>query len=376
MKNIGIITLYWGNYNNGGVLQAFALQKCISELGVCSYQVAFRRSSICQKLKRLKTLSVSESYSKFMAQRRFRNFIKENQLCESIQKRKNNYREFIFHIPHTKLYTTQSIKAVNEMADILICGSDQIWNPGWWCKEYFLGFTKLPKISYAASCGVNTFTESQKKYMERCLKDFRAISVRETSLQHTLQEITQQAVEWVLDPTMLIGKHKWEKEERYYKTPSQYAFLYSLGGDTQYKKDIYEYCHNHNIVLINVPHVQMKYVDYDEKFSDIKAYDAGPREWLYLLHHANVVFTDSFHGTVFSLIFNKQFLCFRKNADTDRKSENSRLEDLLNMFCLKDRIVTKIPAELTEINYERIEEVLQKHIDSSIQFLKRNIYYD
>lgn len=259
----------------------------------------------------------------------------------------------------TKRYIPKETNNFN--ADYSIVGSDQVWNPNLFSTQNYL--LKVPnnsvKISYAASMGVESLTEEQKNIFRKALKEYKCISVREKTAKDLLQPLTDKKIEVVLDPTLLLDKSVYEeleKRPKNLKAGEKYVLCYIL-GNRDYQNTIERYARDNNCKVII--------------FSDKKDSNYGVEEFLYLIHHAELICTDSFHACVFSFIFDRPFVAFRRSGEADYMY--SRLQNLINTFHLKNREFNgkNITEENLKADYTEGKEILKKEQKKSIDFLKK-----
>lgn len=345
MKKIGIITLYHNNINYGGLLQAYALAKFINSMGYCAEQIL--------------TDFISSSDDKFWNQGSgmlgsMNKFIKH---CIYIFNKKNfinrraTFQRFENKIPHSQcLYNKENIKDSNLIYDAFITGSDQVWNVSWYRPEYFLSFVEnKPRISYSASMP-NTLDNKYAKIVKEHLDKFDSISVREKQTVSVLEELTEKKVKQVVDPTLLLDTKDWDKicTKRLVNKP--YIFCYLLSTNRHTKKEIDKVARLKNMQIVTLPNVGGINA-YDCVFGDIKLYNVSPEEFISLIKYSSYVITDSFHATVFSCLYRKQFVAISRAGKADM---NSRLYSLLDMFDAKERFLNN------ETDYKQIETNLDK----------------
>lgn len=246
--------------------------------------------------------------------------------------------------------------------DLAITGSDQVWHN--WHKDpkelpyYYLEFMPEEKrISYAASFGFEEFPEEDKAEHIKGLQGMHAISCRESSGCKLVKEATGKNSVHVLDPTLLLKADDWRKAEAdvsaVVKPGEKYAFLYFLGNITaEYQKYIDEIVSKQGLRIINF--LDMK----DEKIAK-----CGVGEFISLIDHAEYVLTDSFHCTVFSILFDKQFTVFKRKQNGFEKMY-SRIEELLqstgHMTNSYDKIIPDPQIESFETLYNNSLEYLEQ----------------
>lgn len=237
-------------------------------------------------------------------------------------------RKFIRkNIRLTKACLVQNLRKLVDKSgfDALIVGSDQIWRPSFIpsIEMMFLGFAKglnLKRIAYAASFGVpyDEFSESQTEECGKLLKDFDAVSVREDfAVQQCMDKFGYGAAVWTPDPTFLIPKAEYDKCCRKFARKDKILFAYILDNDDDKLRYIKSFAEEIGLTVV------VKY----EKGSP----DDTVEEWLSLFRDAVYVVTDSFHGTVFSLIYNKPFTLFR-----NQRRGNIRLESLSRQMMIDE----------------------------------------
>lgn len=341
-KRVGIMTLYHKTYNYGAQLQAYALQKTVEKLGYECELINFQWSGI----------------------RTIMNY-------ESGGKNVGRFRAFSQAIPHSvRLYTPYNIEECANEYDIFICGSDQIWGanlsmPIFVLPQMTLSFVPedKTKIAYAASMGGSVATERIRDALSSSATRLDAISVRETSAIPFVSEMTGRQVTAVLDPTMLLSADEW----RAALIPSdagKYILVYNIG-----KNVILDAVANSLSEKLGYEIFSLSYTDSDT---------AGPKEFLGLINNAEFVLTNSFHGTVFSILFHKQFLTFSVDTSSPEFSKNVRIIDLLNSVNLKERFISDntvdIEKRLTEaIDYNSVESILLDKRKRSMEFLNDSL---
>ena len=362
---IGIITYYDGT-NYGTTLQALALQKAISDLGYDNEIIDFipylenkkidiikyRISHPREMTQKLYAIIVGKRYKekRVLRSEKFNDFIKDN-ICLSKETYHYN-RDFINNPPQY---------------DGFIVGSDQTWNPYVAGNPdcLYLSFVKDSawKGTYAPSISLADLNDIQKEHLQKMTKDIDFLSCREESGTNIIKECTGKKAYTVLDPTMLINANEWEKYIKKVEKPENYILEYFLGDNKEYRKEIKKISERLKMKIVSLPY---SYID----SSRTDGYYAGPGEFLDLIKNASLVCTDSFHGTVFSIIFRRPMLTFNKYANNDKKSENSRIHDLLRSFGISDRMFISDKS----IKYERLLSLDKKIINENMDRLQEKSY--
>lgn len=374
VKKCGIVTIFDKNYNYGGQLQAYAMCKLLQQNGCESKIVSFDTNGRAYALQRLRQLGIKETAKRCINKLRFR-LSKQGEKPDSDYNTKiSRFDSFMEQIPHTKTFQSSNIGDADRLFDFYVCGSDQIWNPGWWNDIYFLRFTNKPKFSYAASIGRDRLSAKEQKYIQKATQDYIGISVREKQAEYMLAPILEKNVVTVLDPTFMLEPNLWEALSSDTGL-HDYALIYKIGEVTQTAQDVYKLCHNNGIKVYAIGHAKNTYDKGDNTISDRIIDDAGPKEWLGLIKNASYIFTDSFHGTVFSILFKKKFWCFEKKS-VSAKGENTRLYNLLSLLGLEDRFVssqslTEKDVFRAEIPYTEVYKKLEKEKECSRDYVLR-----
>lgn len=284
-------------------------------------------------------------------------------------RRKNKFSDFIKrHIPLTKtsFSTIKELEQTKLEADVFIAGGDQLWNVYHACGSddaYKLTFFKGKKISYATSMGQENFPIDALKDLASKIKDFSAVSVRETSSVNLLKKVGIRAVSCV-DPVYLLPASHYEKLLPPISEPP-YVLVY-LVTPSKLLEDTIEYLSKkHGLKVILCSGFSRKCTC--DKFLK----NLGPDEILSYIKHAEIVLSSSFHATSFSLIFEKQFFTILPDEHT-----NERIVNLLNVRGLSDRIIsdsTDLKTQLNKtIDYSQVESYSPK-IEESIKYLKDNL---
>lgn len=355
MKKVAIVTLYHKNYNFGGQLQAYALQKVVESYGFdCKVVDYIPENNLKKKIKvfSLKTI-IPRVLSK--CQMKF-HLMTNKKLLNGVNNKKILFNKFMDMIPHTSEYDKETFSEICNSFDYWIVGSDQVWNPkflnGYDASIYLLESVTGKKIAYAASSGIPIYTEEQKKILKKALPYFSAISLREIWLSNAISDIISKQTSVVLDPTLLLDSVDWYKLTLQPRINDKFAFVYLVLSCDDTKKNIYDYCKKNGLKMVIVPHAQNWYKSADEKYYDVQALEIGPKEWLGYIKNAEVIFTDSFHATAFSINFHKKFLSFEYLSDDENKNNCSRKYSLLNQLGLLNRCV---PYDLNMQDYNIIE---------------------
>lgn len=355
-------TVTWVTYTNfGTVLQAYALQQTLFRLGYDNKVIDDAR-----------IIRQQHSWHVLLKRRLIRIWSTLTSDNEFYRRRAHVEREFReFKSCHIALDSEWSnLFQLKDRYDAYIAGSDQIWLPK--VNPFFLlGFTDRYKIAYAPSFGISECPDDIADFMRPYLTKFDRISVRESQGARILKEKFDIDAEVVADPTLLLDAHDWEDliEERTSPTDGGYALCYLLTYNTEYLDFVRRWCRQYSKPL--------RIFMTDPRFSGKADSDlyVGPKGFLSQIRNADIVFTDSFHGTIFSLIFEKEFLTFKRFADGEVISQNSRLENLMGRLGLMDRLVDAHRLSLpdVELDYISIRNEIEVMRSNSVKYLKDSL---
>lgn len=364
MKKIGIITFHCAD-NFGAVLQVYSLQKTIELMGYNPEIIDFRPYRLTKNYslfvdfkKSLEEMGFLRTTKKMLI--RIKNF-KENYT------RKNNFNHFrnkYLNLSSNTFLTSSELIKRKPLYDYYITGSDQVWNPRFFSdigESYFLDFAVIDsiKIAYAASIA----NQIEKDYIDvfrRNLERFDYISVREESAKKTIDKLTEKKVHVTLDPTLLTTEEEWRNISTFNFSTDKYILVYDLVKDPVLISIANRIANQTGYKIISYSS-KKGYNNWHSSFSTL-----NPTEFLGLFDKAEFVITSSFHGTVFSVIFNKPFYT------VPHPTRGSRMIDFLNELNLKERIIQNENDDIdfhTVINYESVNKKVSKLRKDSIEFL-------
>lgn len=356
---IGILTVHH-SYNYGAVLQAFATQKLIEKLGHDVEFIDFDNTSFIQ---RRKVLLPFDSISNVL--RNFRNLGAIRQL----NARKEAFEKFYRMMKVSDAHWLNTIDFDKLKYDVVVVGSDQTFslyltNKPDEMRSFFLPGYKGKKICFASSMGEknHSLTDADVEWMKRCWNEFSSLCVREQFAKDFIENQTGKTVHVVLDPTLLLKADEWAAYRSTQKLPEEkYIVFYTVLSSPRvvaYAKEIAKMTGLKVIALHSKTRFDIN-SGFDYRIS------SGPQEFLSLIQNAEYVVTTSFHATVFSILFRKQFISILQ-------CEGNRLKHLLNSLQLQERLIDENEApSLTLLNKEidynqvhsRLDDLRQKSID-------------
>jgi polysaccharide pyruvyl transferase WcaK-like protein len=377
---IGILTQPLHN-NYGGLLQAYALKEVLHSLG---HEVIIinRQSKKVSSFRKFGSIAKSILFGRTIAP----NVLLNEYLKGLISRETRKFREkFIPNLTHL-ITDNEGMQDLNNMGfDAYVVGSDQCWRPRYSpsIRNYFLDFAindnRVKRIAYAASFGVShwEFTNEDTDVCRELLKKFDAISVREDSAIDLIKnKLGIGDAIHVLDPTMLLSKEHYNdlvESEKSSVTPGNLN-VYVLDKTPEKDKLVRQIEEKLQLKAFEVLPVQRLN---EQKVSKGNIEDfvyPNPAAWIRGFQDAKFVVTDSFHGTVFSILHNVPFIVI---GNSERGL--SRFQSLLKLFGLEDRLITDVDSvnignfTYKNLDWSRVNKILNKERDKSLEFLKKGL---
>lgn len=259
----------------------------------------------------------------------------------------------------------------------VITGSDQLWSPAGLPTNYYnLMFVpdSTLKVSIASSFGVKEIPWYQKKRTIQYLNRIEHISMRENRGSEIVKELTGRTVPTILDPVFFLSKDEWlERIPNKREIEEPYIFAYFLGANQKHRNAVQKLAKDKGIKVVALRHMD-QYVEEDENFGDIAPYDVSPKRFLNLLRNAEYVCTDSFHGTAFSILNQKQFVVFNRYVENSSFSKNSRIDTLCTNFGVEKRRYKEgmdlISVVEKDIDYNLINKKYEKLKKTTDDYLR------
>ena len=367
-KKIGIITYHSAN-NYGAMLQVYALQEVVKKYEKDVYIIDYRNEKVENNYK----------IFKFHGKNPIR-LVK--QLVKNLKNLPQNYRRNQKFINFKNTYMSLSKDQYKSQValknnppdyDVYITGSDQVWSThitGELEDAYALNFGKdtVKRISYAASIGKSKIEEKDKEQYQKKLAKMDCISVREDMAKEELQKLISKDIEVVLDPTLLMNTKEWDKiaNQSQEKIRGEYILVYELLKDDRIQKIVEMLKRKTNLKIVSLKSLSIKKEDIDKD-----EYVTGPIEFVSLIKNAKYVVTNSFHGTVFSILYEKEFFV------VPPQKTGARMVHLLEKLELKEKMLTEDEIEQVNLaqktDYKKVKGILEKERQQSIKFLVESI---
>lgn len=376
---IGILTYHYST-NYGGVLQCYSLYNYLLNCGYDIEVIDFVPENFSTRI--FSNIGFKTMLKNGISFGEIRSLIHRVIIKVKYSKNINNNFD-LFRDHHIKLSSRvdeNKLENLLQNYDCVIVGSDQIWGPGQRSlPHYFLGYQieTLKKISYAAD---STVSEVEIQYMEKLRAElicFNAISVRNQHSFEFVNKIAGIKSDIVADPTLLIDFDNFKHCLDNNLSNKGYILIYTLGGEINgsNKKAIEkikkEYG-NLSVYSIIIPVTKFSYCDYCDKVF----YDINPEQWVSLFYNAKFIFTDSYHGTLFALKYEKPFLAYFVE-----EMRRSRFEDIASRYKIDSFIVSSIEdidnkESLKKIpEFNTIHKIIEEQKKLSRQFLSEELEF-
>lgn len=381
MNKIGLCIVY-KNWNYGSMLQSFAtlieLRKLNVDYEILRYErkkdLSFYINSIPRLLLSDMRYSKYRNLKKKIGKKKHKSFAKNDSI------RASRFESFVNRNFDNFSSVIDSYNVLQEYSrnfDAIMVGSDQLWLPsGLDTNFYNLMFVpdEIKKIAYAASFGVGEIPKIQINKTKNYLNRIDFISVREHSGQKLIKDLTGRDVPVIVDPTLVITKEDWDKNIPNIRIVDEdYIFCYFLGNNLEQRKEVEKLRANTGLKIVVLKHLD-EYIASDENFGDCTLYNIGPEEFINLIRFATYVCTDSFHGSVFSIINHKQFISFNRYGDNNKNSRNSRLDSLFYQLGIERRFKGDIVKNINDIiDYVDVDKRLIKLRKYAVDFISSAI---
>ena len=376
MGNLGLVCVT--NHNYGSILQTFALQTIVNNLGVETEIVRYNESKF-SKIRRLRNKEYMRTRFKVIEKKITLTFL-YRKYSHLLQERNIAFSKFI----STNLKFSDVLFSLSELNrkaynyDIVLLGSDQVWHPMNLYMNFFtLNFVpdKIIKAAYAPSFGVSKIPKSYKESYRKYINRIQYLSCREAAGVDIIYDLTGKKPPMVCDPTMLLSKEDWlQVLPGKTKYPFKYIFCYFIGDNPEQRELVLKLKETTGYKIITLLHID-EYISSDSNYGDYTPFDVDPLDFLELIKNAEYIMTDSFHASVFSILFHKAFFTFNRFENIKEKSTNSRIDSLLGVLDLTERRVSskdtiEILLNKKEIDFEAVDLKLFPFREASLNYLR------
>jgi hypothetical protein len=387
MKNVGIVSCYY-KANYGSMLQAYAIQRFLDTIGVDNetIDISSMHSEILKGKLKYYTRNIF-NFEMYDAKKGFIRHIIHRKIDKigfgaNISKRGQAFERFSnehFRLSNKIKSKKELSQACRNYTDVLV-GSDQLWLPVNIEADYYtLNFVPehINKVAFATSFGVPEIPTYLNEKTERFLNRIEHISVREYSGQKIIKQLVGRDVPVVCDPTLLFTGEQWVDIQKKNSIITQkYILCYFLGNNPEHRLFANRLKEKTGLPIVVLRHIN-EYIPSDDKFGDIALYDIGPDDFINLIRYAEYVCTDSYHGTVFSILNQKVFFVFNRFKKSNSQSTNTRLESLLSMLEVNHRLIqpnSNVDECLEKrLDYDCVNQKLNLIRGKSIHFLKNSL---
>ncbi len=395
-KKIGCVIAYGKGHNNYGTsLQAYAMLKKIKELGydveVINYEKRLSlKEKIAYVINALRVGEVKELYTRIFADKmknkhpRYAQGLKLRTDAVDAYKDKKLVPLFCTYIGYGALCDG------SKNYDAVVVGSDQVWTPLSLPNKFFnLLFVddSVRKIAYASSFGVSEIPIFQKAATGHYLDRFYKISVREQRGKEIVESLCHQQARVVADPTLLLSREEWEdeiKEEISGTTKTNmlrsegqpYIFCYLISPNEEARVQANLFSKRTGLPIISIRHME-QYRDIDETIGDEAPYAVDPNDFIRYISKAAYVCTDSFHCTVFSIMFHRQFMTFYRSSNKDKTNRNSRINSLFDVLGVsKEHLYSGDINNIEKgVNWNNVDEKIINLRSQSMDFLREALHF-
>lgn len=333
-QKIGIVTLY-GLFNYGNRLQDLAIHTLLRDRGYFPESIIVRSKSLRTALRD----AARTSYSVLLPN-------------QAKSRRHNRFRSFDRNVTHRRYWSASQLRRAAMRYGCFIAGSDQIWNPYDVNSKalYFLDFaSRDQRIALAPSFGVDTIPSELVPEYTKWLSGFPVLSVREETGAALIRDLTGRRAQVLIDPTLVLDSHQWRSlADNSLRPDRSYLVTYFLGRMNESRTTLIEdFANKHNLLVVHLSNPDLP-----------EFYEAGPAEFLDLIDNAACVFTDSFHGSAFSLLFDTPLVIFDREGSGPDMS--SRLSTFAETFALSDRMHPHCDLEhCMSVDYTEAHKVLE-----------------
>ena len=371
------LAINYDYHDYGGMLQAFATQRFLEKQGIESNAINFDniKGDISRRkwkyfLSNIMDFSIVKEKSRLIEKKIMQ---KTNaRLKAQMAERDNAFDKFCtshFKVSRPFASWEDMAKASQMEYDAVIVGSDQLWLPSNVMADYYtLNWVprNVKKIAYATSFGIGNIPQKYKEMYRQYLIRIDYLSARETSGQEIISELTDRSVPLVNDPALLLDANGWDEVIK--DKPiinDKYIFCYFMGDNPEQRDFVKRLAKEKGLKIVALLHLD-QFIETDEHYADYTPWNISPADFVNLVKYAEYVCTDSFHGTVFSIIYSRNFFTFKRFNKKASLSTNTRITSLLTRVGLMDRLVVNLDKRPDNINdWRKIQECVSDFRNAS-----------
>ena len=379
------LAINYDYHDYGGMLQAFATQRFLEKQGIESDAINFDnvKGDISRRkwkyfLSNIMDISIVKEKSRLI-EKKIRQ--KTNaRLKAQMAERDNAFDKFCtshFKVSRPFASWEDMAESSQKEYDAVIVGSDQLWLPSNVMADYYtLNWVpeKVKKIAYATSFGIGNIPQKYKEMYRQYLTRIDYLSARETSGQEIISELTDRSVPLVNDPALLLDANGWDEVIK--DKPiinDKYIFCYFMGDNPEQREFVKRLAKEKGLKIVALLHLD-QFIETDEHYADYTPWNISPADFVNLVKYAEYVCTDSFHGTVFSIIYSRNFFTFKRFNKKASLSTNTRITSLLTRVGLMDRLVENLDKRPDNINdWRKIQECVSDFRNASGSWLIESI---
>lgn len=379
------LAINYDYHDYGGMLQAFATQRALLKSGVDSEAIDFDnlKDDVTKRkwkyfLSNLLDISIVREKAKVIEKKIKQKLNKA--LRNNLEKRDAAFDRFCsanFKVSRKFENWNDLTESCNEY-DSVVVGSDQLWLPSNICADYYtLSFVpdNVNKVAYATSFGIGRIPTRYEGAYVKFLSRINHLSAREFSGKEIIKKLIGRDVPQVCDPALLLDSSDWDEVASPRIIPENYIFCYFMGDNPDQRNFVKRLAAKTGCKIVALLHLD-QYIPGDESYADYTPYDVTPADFVSLVKNADFVCTDSFHGTVFSIIYNRSFFTFMRFKKKASLSTNTRIESLLNTFGLTNRLFegnASVDGDLTIDNWAEIQQRVSALRADSLKYLLNSI---
>lgn len=390
MKKVLLLTWY-DNNNYGTSLQASSLRSIICDPQITGLVSKTTENFECdilrhqperqdQKSKLGKIVKVFQPKNYLMKYSQIKDFCIKSAKQKSFEVRSLAFEEFtnqnFTFSSSVNAQTEVELRNASEKYDIIMSGSDQVWNPEALDPTYLLQWAPAgkKKVSYGSSLSVTKIPEKYYGIYRKSLSSFDAISIRDVQCREQLSQIVNRNVYTVVDPVVLLGGSALSQRQKNIELGNDpYIFCYFLGNKAIHRKKAIEYAEQHGLAIKAIVNCGFDFKA-DKDLQKYAIWDVDPNQFIFCIQNAKFVFTDSFHATVISTLLHKDFVVFEK--DNNRPAQNTRIKEFLTLAGLENRWemsmnqLTSVDIDEWKMADEKIDVSRQESFDYLMEALR------